>query len=144
MLGNAGSNRSYAFIGQPGAHHEYSHHQGNAEKLAALAAIGRYEVERYARFLSQLAAIDEGGESVLQRSAVVFGSELSDGDRHNHDELPLLIAGGLGGALASGQHVRVADGTELGDVHLTLLQAAGVTVGTFGDDGRRPVEALRA
>jgi len=144
MLGNAGSNRSYAFIGQPGAHHEYSHHQGNAEKLAALAAIGRYEVERYARFLTQLAAIDEGGESVLARSAVVFGSELSDGDRHNHDELPLLVAGGLGGALAAGQHARVGEGTELGDVHLTLLQAAGVAVGTFGEDGRRAVPGMLA
>lgn len=144
MLGNAGSNRAYGFLGHPASHHEYSHHAGNDEKLDALAAIGRYEVERYGRFLEQLAAIDEGGESVLSRSAVVFGSELSDGDRHNHDDLPLLVAGRLGGALAAGQHRRLPPETELGDVHLPLLQAAGVDVGTFGEDGRRSIAAIRA
>ncbi len=137
MLGNAGSNRSYAFLGHPAAHHEYSHHQGAEDKLTALADIGRFEVERYARFAAQLAAIDEGGESLLDRSALVFGSEISDGNAHNHDELPLIITGGLGGALRGGQHVRLPNDTEMGDVHLTLLQAAGVDIGTFGDDGRR-------
>ena len=101
-------------------------------------------MERYGRFLEQLAAIDEGGESVLSRSAVVFGSELSDGDRHNHDDLPLLVAGRLGGALAAGQHRRLPPETELGDVHLTLLQAAGVDVGTFGEDGRRSIAGILA
>ena len=144
MLGNAGSNRAYGFLGHAGAHHEFSHHGGAEEKLDALTAIGRFEVTRYARFLEKLAKIDEGGESVLQRSAVLFGSELSDGDRHNHDDLPLLVAGGLGGALAGGQHRRLADGTELGDVHLTLLRAAGVDVGTFGEDGRQVQTAMLA
>jgi hypothetical protein len=144
MLGNAGSGRSYGFLGHPGAHHEYSHHSGEPEKLAALAAIGRFEVERYARFVRALAAIDEGGQSVLQRSAVVLGTEMSDGDRHNHDELPLLVAGSLAGALKTGQAVRVADGTELGDVHLTLLRAGGLDVNTFGEDGRRPVAEILA
>ncbi len=142
MLGNAGSGRSYGFLGHPGAHHEYSHHSGTEEKLTALAAIGRFEVERYARFAAALAAIDEGGVSVLDNSALVFGSELSDGDRHNHDELPLMITGGYAGTLKTGLHSRTASGTELGDVHLTLLQKAGLTVNTFGEDGRRPVANL--
>jgi hypothetical protein len=144
MVGNAGSNRSYAFLGHPSSHHEYSHHQGKEEKLSALADIGRFEVARLARFAEQLAAIDEGGENLLSRSALVLGSELSDGDRHNHDELPLLVLGGLGGALKGGQHVRMPAGTELGDVHLTLLRAAGVDVGTFGEDGRRVLSELLA
>jgi len=142
MLGNAGSGRSYGFLGHPGAHHEYSHHSSTPEKLQALADIGRFEVERYARFVRNLAAIDEGGVSVLDRSAVVFGSEMSDGDRHNHDELPLLIAGGLSGTLKTGQAVRTAADVELGDVHLTLLRATGLDINTFGEDGRRPVSAL--
>lgn len=144
MLGNGGSNRPYGFLGHPGAHHEYSHHNNEKEKLTALEDIGRWEVAQLAYLMEQLDAIDDGGASLLARSGVVFGSEIEDGNAHTHTNIPLLIGGGFNGALKLGEHLTLPDDTELGDVHLTLLQAAGVDASTFGDDGRKVVDALRA
>lgn len=144
MLGNGGSNRPYGFLGHPGAHHEYSHHNNDPEKLEALADIGRWEVAQLAYVMEQLQAIDDGGVSLLERCGVVFGSELEDGNAHGHTNVPLLVGGGFSGALKLGEHLRLPDDTEVGDLHLTLLQAAGVAATTFGDDGRAPIDALRA
>ncbi len=144
MLGNGGSNRPYGFIGHPGSHHEYSHHNNDPEKLEALEDIGRWEVAQLAYVMEQMAAIDDGGVSLLERSGIVFGSELEDGNAHGHTNVPLLVGGGFSGALRLGEHLRLSDDTEVGDVHLTLLQAAGVDATTFGDDGRKPIDVLRA
>jgi hypothetical protein len=145
MFAHDGSNRTFPEIGIGDGHHSISHHQDDAAKLEAIAKIDRFYAEQFAYLLQRLQACREAdGGSVLDRSMIVYASGLSDGNRHNHDDLPLLVAGRLGGALAAGQHRRLPPETELGDVHLTLLQAAGVDVGTFGEDGRRSIAAIRA
>jgi hypothetical protein len=132
MLGNAGSNRNYGFIGAAGAHHEISHHQSRQDNFDKLVTIGRWEVERFAHLVRRLSETSDG--SLLDQSLVVFGSEISDGDRHNHDDLPVLLAGRGGGAATPGRHV-VYDDRPISDVYMAMLEAVDVSVDSFGLDG---------
>ena len=105
MLGNAGSNISYGFIDVPEAHHALSHHGGEARNLEKIARINRFHVEQLATFLARLSAVKEEGESLLERSIVLYASALADGNAHAHHDLPVLLAGG-GGGWKTGRHER--------------------------------------
>jgi hypothetical protein len=142
MMGNGGSNRSFGFLGHPGGHHEYSHHQGNEANLQALADIGRWEVGHFAYLAQQLDAIDDGDGTALDNTVMFLSSELSDGNRHNHDDMPVLMAGSAGGALRTGVHVEVQ--ADMGDLFLTIARAHGIERQSFGDDGRRVLTELLA
>ncbi len=142
MIGTAASNRSYRFLGHPGGHHEYSHHQNDPGKLQALADIGRFEVAQVAYLAGKLDAISEVDGSALDNSALFLSSELTDGNAHNHDNVPCLLVGGGGGVLNTNQHVRVSSDTEVGDVFLTLLRTVGITRSSFGQYGTHVVDAL--
>lgn len=127
---NEGSNRSYAFLGAPEGHHDLSHHGGEAQKLEKVAKINRFHVEQLAYLLDRLAAVEEGGEPLLDRTVLLYGSGIGDGNRHNHEELPILVAGG---GLAGGRHVRVPAETPLANLHLALLRRFGVDAPRHGD-----------
>ena len=99
MLGNAGSNRTYRFIDVPEGHHHLSHHGRDPEKIEKIKKINRWQIENLARFLDTLAAAPDGDGTLLDRSIVVYGCAISDGDRHNHDDLPILLAGGGNGTV---------------------------------------------
>ena len=100
MMANSGSGRKYDFLGVSGGHHDISHHQSNPENFEKLKVIDRWEMQRFAHLLGLLEQMKESdGTSVLDSTAVFFSSEISDGDRHNHDNLPVLLAGGLRGAI---------------------------------------------
>jgi len=134
MLGNSGSNRSFDFLGVPGAHHELSHHQGSAETIAQLQIIGAWEVAQYGYLLEKMAATqDVDGNSLLHNSLVYFSSELQDGDQHTHHDLPILLAGSAGGAIATGEHRVYAPGTPLANLYVTLAEAVDVAVEPFGN-----------
>ncbi len=139
MLGNAGSNQSYDFIGVSGAHHQISHHQDDPANFAKLIPIGQWEVARLVDLLTAMDAVDEGNGTLLDNSAVFFSSEIEDGDSHAHYNLPVLLAGGLDGQLPSGRHVRFPDGTPMANLFLTLAGMMGVPLATFGDDGTAPL-----
>jgi hypothetical protein len=139
MLANEGSNRSYASIGAPEGHHELSHHGGDAGKQAKVAAINRLHIEQLAHLLDGLDAANEGDGTVLDRSMIVYGSAISDGNRHNHEELPILVAGG-GGTLRTGRHVRVASETPCANLWLSLLDRMGVVLPALGDSTGRLTE----
>lgn len=132
MLAQGQSTRAYPFLGVWGAHHELSHHGGDPAKLAQLRTIGTWEVYRFAALLQRLADTPDGDGSLLDHAAVCLLSEVSDSDRHSHDDLPVLLAGRAGGALAPGRHV-VRDGASLMGVHLAMLQAAGVQAELGGE-----------
>lgn len=134
MLGNGGSNRSYKFLDVPDGHHDLSHHGKKEEKLAALAKINRFQVEQLAAFLQRLIAQRDGDGDLLQQSLVVFGSGLGDGDRHNHDDLPVLLAG-EGGGVARGRGHVVLPGktTPMANLHLAVARAMGCKDETFAD-----------
>ena len=132
MLGNAGSNRSYKFLDVPDGHHDLSHHGKKAEKLAAIAKINRFQVEQFAAFLLRLQAEQQGNGDLLAQCLVMFGSGLGDGDRHNHDDLPVLLAGEGGGAAKSQGHVRLGK-VPMANLYLALLRALGGDDDAFAD-----------
>ena len=89
-------------------HHDLSHHGGDAKKHEKLKIINRFHVEQFAYLLGKLKSIPEGPGSLLDNAMIVYGSGISDGDRHNHDDLPILMAGKGGGTIKPGRHLKVA------------------------------------
>lgn len=143
MLGNAGSDRSHRFLGAPESHHELSHHGRNRDKLARIARIDRFQIERLAAFLARLESAREGSGSLLDASLVMYGSGIGDGDRHNHDQLPILLAGRAGGRVRAGRYLEFGRETPLANLYLTIARLAGLGVDSFGDsDGT--VDAILA
>jgi hypothetical protein len=139
VLGNDGSNRGYREVGVPDGHHDLSHHGGDPAKHAKLKAINRLHVAQFAYLVERLKAVPEGGGTLLDQCMVVYGSGISDGDRHDHDELPILLAGRSGGTVRPGRHVRYPRGTPLSNLYLAMLDCLGVPAGAFGDaTGRLP------
>ncbi|MBA3845245.1 MAG: DUF1552 domain-containing protein [Planctomycetes bacterium] len=136
MFGNGGSNRSYEHLGLAGGHHELSHHGKDPAKVAAIRAINRHHVDLFAHLLDRLAAVREGEGTLLDHCLLIYGSGISDGDRHNHDDLPMLLAG-RGAGVRSGRHLR-HDGRAC-DLLGGMLDRAGVAVGGFGDSEGRPI-----
>jgi hypothetical protein len=133
MLGNAGSNRSYKFLGVPDGHHDLSHHGNKPEKLAGVRAINRFHTERLAAFLHVLAARADGDSDLLRQAAVVYGSGIGDGDRHNHDDLPVILCGGAGGAVRGNRHLVCGKEAPMADLYLALLRAFSVPAERFAD-----------
>jgi len=133
MYANEGSNRSYGFLGVPEGHHTLSHHGGDKQKEQQIRKINRFHVEQLAYFLGRLQAIPEGDANLLDNSAVVYGSGISDGNRHNHDELPFLLAGRGGGFVRSGRHLRLPRETPANNLYLSLLDYMQVPTSALGD-----------
>jgi hypothetical protein len=130
---NDGSNRSYRSIGAPEGHHDLSHHGKNKEKLEKLAKINRFHIQQFAYLMEKLKGIPEGDGTLLDNCMLVYGSGISDGDRHNHDDLPILLAGKGGGALRSGRHVVYKKETPLSNLYVSMLDWMGTPVEKFGD-----------
>lgn len=138
VLGHDGDNRSFSEIGIPEGHHDLSHHQNNQERIAKVAQIDRWYAERFAGFLRRLEATpDVDGHSILHNSRILYGSGNADGNRHTHDNLPLILAGGGGGVLTPGRYVQ--HGTKpLTNLFLSLADQAGVPgLERFGDSTGR-------
>ena len=133
MFANEGSNRAYRNIGITRGHHEISHHQGNPDNLGQIKEINRYHIRQLAYFLDKLKSMPEGEDTVLDNTMVLYGSSLADGDRHDHDNLPLLLAGRGGGNILPGRHLRYASETPMCNLLLTMLKNAGVSVPSHGD-----------
>jgi hypothetical protein len=140
VFANEGSNKSYSFIGVPEGHHDLSHHGRNAEKQAKIQRINRFHVEQLAYLLDKLARTPEGEGTLLDNCMIVYGSGIGDGDRHNHDDLPILLAGGGGGALTPGRHVVHPKGTPLTNLYLAMLDGLGCPADRLGDSTGRLAE----
>ena len=133
MFANEGSNRAYKQVGVNDGHHETSHHSRNPEKLENLKKINKFHVEQLAYILQKMQSVKEGNRTLLDNTMLVYGGGISDGDRHNHDDLPLLIAGGAGGTLKGGQHIKYKNGTPMTNLLVTMLDRFGVPGETLGD-----------
>ena len=133
MLAHEGSNRAFPEIGVPEAHHQISHHQGNAEKLAKIAVIDKFYVEQLKYFLERLKATPDGDGTLLDQSLVLHGSGISEGNKHLHSNLPIVLAGRGGGTLHPGRHIRFPDPTPLSNLFVALLQHIGVRTDRFAD-----------
>lgn len=133
MLGNEGSNKSYPMIGVNDGHHQISHHQNDQDKVTKIAAIDKFFAEQFAYFLRQLKNTPEGEGTLLDNCLIVYGGAIRDGNRHDHHDLPILLAGGGGGRVTPGSHVNYSSETPLNNLYLTMLDAVGVDLREFGD-----------
>jgi hypothetical protein len=133
VFANEGSGRSYGFVGAPEGHHDLSHHGGDADKQAKLAKINTFHVEQLAYLLGKLRANREGDGSVLDHSMIVYGSGIGDGDRHNHDDLPIVLAGRGSGSVKTGRHVKYSPGTPLNNLFVAMLDRMESHVEKLGD-----------
>ncbi|MFM7057429.1 MAG: DUF1552 domain-containing protein [Planctomycetota bacterium] len=138
MLANDSSAQSFAFLGVPEAHHEVSHHQHDPRKVSSYQKINRWYVEQFAAFVQRLRNTPEGAGTLLDSTQVLFGSGLSDGNRHDPDNLPILLAGRHAG-WPSGRHISCRAGSSpLCSLYLSMLQRHGIHMDQFGD-GTQPL-----
>jgi Protein of unknown function (DUF1552) len=137
VYANDGSNRSYRNVEVPDGHHDLSHHGRNKAKQEKVQKINQFHITQFAYLLNKLKSIKEGDRTLLDNCMIVYGSGISDGDRHNHDDLPILLAGKGGGTLATGRHVRCKKETPLMNLYLSMLDRVGVTVEALGDSTGR-------
>jgi hypothetical protein len=140
MLDNAGGNRSYIDIGVKEAHHGLSHHRNDADTVAKIEKIDRYLVEQFAYFLERLDSIQEPGGTLLDNSMILYGSGLSDGNRHRHDDLPVVLAGGGGGKIRTGRHIVCKEDRPMGNLFLSMLDTLGTPAESIGDSSGRLTE----
>ena len=140
MLGMGGSNQTYPFLGVAEAHHQLSHHQGDPTTLEKLATIANWEVAQFADLVARLGAIPSAdGLRLLDHSLLMLSSEIRDGDLHDHRNLPILLAGGGGGAHVPGRYWREAEGRSIADLFLSMMYAADMEQEVFGIDGTEPM-----
>ena len=137
QLAREASNRTYPEIGVADPHHPITHHGKDPEKLAKIAKINQFHVSLFAEFLKKLKATPEGEGSLLDHSLFLYGSGMGDSDRHDHSDLPILVAGGAAGKMRGGKHIRFENPTPLSNLHLTLLNKVGVPLETFADSNGR-------
>lgn len=133
MLAVDGSNRSFPEIGIKEGHHQLSHHQNNQEMIEKIRRIDRFHAEGFARFVRSLAETPEGEGSLLDNCLVLYGGGISDGNRHNHENLPIVLAGRGGSAIRSGRLVQTPRETPLCNLYLTMLERAGCPRESFAD-----------
>jgi hypothetical protein len=129
-----GFNRPFLELGISEGYHYLTHHGYNEEKILKVAKIERWYMERFARFVRRLESMrDADGTSVLANSMIVYASGIGDGNAHNHDELPVVLAGGGGGTLNPGRHVKLPQPTPMTNLYMALLGRLGVAAERVGD-----------
>jgi hypothetical protein len=136
MMGREGSLRTYPEIGVPDPHHPLTHHRGNPEWIERVTKINSLHAELFAGFLRKLQSTPDGEGTLLDHSMVVYGSGLSDGNRHTHEDLPVLLAG-RGGGFRLGRHVVYPTNTPMTTLYLTLLDRIGGQEEKIGDSTGR-------
>lgn len=133
MLANEGSNRSYPMVGVNSGHHSLSHHRDDKDKIADLQKIDSFHVQQFAYFLKRMSETKDGDGSLLDHSMLILGSGLGDGNRHRHDELPIVLAGGGSGTIKNGRHIHLKSETPLNNLFLSMFHRMGVKADSFGD-----------
>jgi hypothetical protein len=140
MMAREVSNRTYPQVGVPDGHHATSHHQNRPEKIEKLAKIQSYHLTLFARFIDKLRQTPDGDGSLLDHSVVLYGSNMSNSNAHNHFPLPNLVLGGGAGRLKGGRHLKYEDHTPMTNLLVTLLDKAQVREETLGDSTGRLVD----
>lgn len=134
MFANDVSGRNFSFLdGVSGGHHDMSHHENKEDKIAQYTRITQWHAEQFAYLLGQLKSIPEGDGTLLDNTMILFGSSISDGNRHDPNNLPIVVAGKAGGAFRTGQHIAQPKNTPLCNLYLTMLNGMDVGAETFGD-----------
>jgi hypothetical protein len=133
VLANEGSNKPYPFIDVPEGHHDLSHHGNDEAKKAKIRQINTFHTKQLAYLLEKLRSIPEGDGTLLDHAMVAYGSGNSDGNAHNHDNLPIVVAGGACGTIKTGRHIRYAKETPLNNLWVSMLNRMEVDIAKLGD-----------
>ncbi|HEY1172321.1 MAG TPA: DUF1552 domain-containing protein [Verrucomicrobiae bacterium] len=133
VLANEGSGKAYPFIGVKEGHHDLSHHGKNPEKLAKIAQINHFHMQQFAYVIERMKSIKEGDGTLLDHSMICYGSGNSDGDAHNHDDLPLLMAGRGCGTVTPGRHIVYPKETPINNLWLSMLNRMEIQTQQLGD-----------
>lgn len=140
LLAYDGSNRIFPQIGVREGHHYLTHHQREADLAKKVAAIDQFYISRFARFLERMETTkDVDGNSLLHNSMIVYGGAIADGNRHSHDNLPVILAGHAGGAIQTGRYLKV-DSQPMSNLYVSMLNHYGVKTDKFGDSTKRLAE----
>jgi len=132
--GRDASARVYPESGTDTPFHPASHHGGNEERVLDFAKINKYHVSMLPYFLEKLQSIQEGDAHLLDKTMILFGSPMADGNLHNHRRCPLIVLGKGNGQLQGNLHLRAPDGTPMANVMLSLMHKLGMNeVENFGD-----------
>jgi hypothetical protein len=137
IVGREGSVRPYPEIGVPDGHHPLTHHQGNMEMLAKVRQINELHARLFAEFIVKMKNTPEGDSNLLDQALIVYGSGLSDGNVHTHDQLPTLLVGRGGGVVTPGRHIIYQRETPVTNLFATMLEHAGVRPDHVGDSTGR-------
>jgi hypothetical protein len=143
VFANEGSNKAYPFINIREGHHELSHHGNDTKKKEKIRDINTFHTRQLAYLLERMKSVKEGDGTLLDHCMIAYGSGNSDGNRHNHDDLPILLAGGGCGTLTPGRHIRYNNGTPLNNLWLSLLDRMDVSLDSLGDSTGK-LAALKA
>jgi hypothetical protein len=133
MLGREGSEQKYRMVGVNEGHHSISHHQNKAENLAKIKAINAYHMTQLAYLTGKLRSVQEGEGTLLDNCMVAYGSALSDPNRHNHHDLPMVLVGRGGDTIKTGRYVRYKNETPLNNLWLAMLERFGAKADKLGD-----------
>jgi Protein of unknown function (DUF1552) len=133
QLARETSTRCYPEIGVPDPHHPVTHHNNDPEKMAKVAKINAFHVSLFAYFLEKLKSTPDGNGSLLDHSVYLYGSGMGNPNVHDHVNLPILVAGGAAGNLKGVRHIKYGEPAPLANLHLTLLEKAGVHLDRFAD-----------
>lgn len=133
MMGSEESNRLFPEIGISEPHHGLSHHQNNSAKIAKITKINTYHAQNFAYLLDKMRHTADGDGSLLDHSIILYGSGLSDGNIHSHDNLPITLFGGGAGTLKGGRHLRYSPNTPVANLLVTILDKLNVPVDHFGN-----------
>lgn len=144
MLANAGSNRTYPEVGVKDGHHSLSHHRNDKDKITKITKVDRFLMDEFAYFLGKLKSIKEGQGNLLDNSMILYGSAISDGNRHRHSELPIVLAGRGGGTIQSGRHLVFSEETPLNNLYLSMIHRVGATKVEGIGDSTGPLKELDA
>jgi hypothetical protein len=128
-----GGGRAYPEIGISDDHHALSHHQNSPVAIGKLVQIHRYHMKLFAYYLEKLQSVREGEGNLLDNTVMLYGSALSDGNSHLHENLPVILVGGAGGRLKGNRHIRVPDLTPMTNLHLAVLDKLDVPAEKLGD-----------
>ena len=140
LVGREKSVRTYPEIGVAEPHHPVSHHRQRPERIERLAKINTFHMEIFGRFLEKLRSTSDGDGSLLDHSMIIYGAGMGNSNAHDPLNLPIVLAGGGGGTIKGGRHVRVPQGTPLSNLHLTALEKMGISAESLGDStGELPV-----
>jgi hypothetical protein len=137
LMGIEQSPRNYPEIGITEGHHGLTHHQGDREKIEKVAQINEYHIKQFTYLIEKLKATPDGDGTLLDHSMIVYGSALADGNAHQHNNLPTVLAGRANGTLHPGRHVRYPDETPMTNLYLSMLDRMGVPVDHIGDSTGR-------